>query len=347
MRNFQILLIVFFMFFSVESLYGDQRNYNVGLRHVETLFQPENVKIHMMVWYPSSEQAKKNKVGPFEVYVARNSKVEPGKRDLLLISHGDGGSHLLHRDTALYLAKKGFIVVTILHPHNNYADNSAEGTHQNWVNRPIHISKAIDTLLTHHEFKNVINNKNIAIVGFSAGAYTALSLIGGVADTSNVRAHCEKHPDDSRFCRNYGLSSKNQIELPSKKKNNNTVIKNSHDKRIKAAVLMAPVGVLFIDRKSLSNVKVPVRIYRAEKDKILHFPYHAEFIKDNLPTLPEYIVVKNAGHHSFISPIPERMKSQLGEIAIDPKGFDRKKFHLKMNQEIANFLSRALHNSNY
>jgi hypothetical protein len=57
--------------------------------------------------------------------------------------------------------------------------------------------------------------------------------------------------------------------------------------------------------------------------------------------------VKNAGHHSFISPIPERMKSQLGEIAIDPKGFDRKKFHLKMNQEIANFLSRALHNSNY
>ncbi len=105
---------------------------------------------------------------------------------------------------------------------------------------------------------------------------------------------------------------------------------------------MAPVGVLFTDRQSLSNVKVPVRIYRAEKDEVLHYPYHAEFIRENLPISPDYIVVKNAGHHSFISPIPDYMKSQVGNIGIDPKGFNRWDFHVRMNQEIANFLSRTL-----
>jgi predicted dienelactone hydrolase len=336
MRNFLFVFVVMFMFFIGETLYSAENNYNVGLDHVETSIQPENIKMHMMVWYPTSNITQMTKVGLFEINVARNAEIEHGDRSLVLISHGDGGSHLGHRDTAHYLAKKGFIVVTILHPHNNYTDNAAEGTHQNWVDRPRHMSKAIDTLLEHDKFKAVTNHNSIAVVGYYTGAYTALAIAGGIADTSNIRAHCQNNTDDFRFCKNYGMYSKTEREK------GNTVIKNPGDKRIKALVLMAPVGVLFKDKKSLSNVKIPVRIYRAQKDQILSYPYHAAFIKENLPLPPEYIVVKNAGHHSFISPLPDYMKSKAGEIGIDPEGFDRNYFHERMNREIANFLLQTL-----
>ncbi len=48
-----------------------------------------------------------------------------------MVSHGDGGSHLNHRDTAAYLAKRGYIVAAILHPFNNFLDNFEEGTLKN------------------------------------------------------------------------------------------------------------------------------------------------------------------------------------------------------------------------
>jgi hypothetical protein len=43
-------------------------------------------------------------------------------------------------------------------------------------------------------------------------------------------------------------------------------------------VLLAPVGALFNGKESLTKVNVPIRIYRAEKDQVLSYPYHAEAI---------------------------------------------------------------------
>ncbi len=49
------------------------------------------------------------------------------------------------------------------------------------------------------------------------------------------------------------------------------LIPDTRDPRIKAAVLLAPVGVLFRGGKSLAAVAVPVRICRAEKDMVLRY----------------------------------------------------------------------------
>ncbi len=233
----------------------------------------------------------------------------------------------------------------------NYNDKSsliyrdlaqAEGTLQNWVDRPRHISTVIDTLLSHDEFKEALDTKRIAVIGHSAGAYTALALVGGIPNTATIRIHCTTQADDSLFCRNYGPLSKIRRYFSALTEQEDTLIENVSDARIRAAVLMAPVGVVFSDNQSLSNVRVPLRIYRAEHDDVLRYPYHAEFLKGRLARQPEYIVVKNAGHYSFISPIPENMKHEIEEVASDPTGFDRVQFHTTMNQEIAEFLSRSL-----
>ncbi|MCP4399308.1 MAG: alpha/beta fold hydrolase [bacterium] len=341
-RMFIRILVVLLLLFKGETIYGEQQHYTVGMRHISTSIQPEDVEMHIMVWYPTSEHAQHTKIGPFEMEVVRDANVEPGTRSFIVISHGDGGSHLNHRDTAAYLAKRGYIVAAVLHPHNNYRDNSEEGTYTNLVNRPRQISQAIDTLLNQHVFKETLDPHRIAVIGHSAGAYTALALAGGIPNTATIRVHCNTHHDDPIFCRNFGMLSTIKGYFSPQERWVENVIDNTDDPRIKAAVLMAPVGVLFNDDQSLSNVRVPLRIYRAEHDDVLRSPYHAEFLKEHLSRQPEYIVVNNAGHYSFLSPIPESMKHEIGEVASDPTGFDRVQFHTTMNQEIAEFLSRSL-----
>ncbi len=336
------ILLPFFIFFGAETVYGEQSNFNVGMSHLSTSIQNNEVEMHMMVWYPTLEKTKKIKIGRFEMEVARDAKVKVDNRSLIAISHGSGGSHLGHRDTATYLASKGYIVVAVLHPQNNYKDNSAERTHKNWLNRPRHISVAIDVILRHDEFKDFVDKDRVGIIGHSAGGYTALALIGGKPNSENIRTHCSEHEDDAEFCGRRGILSEIMGYFSSENANGDSIIENTYDHRIKAAVLMAPLGVLFNDEHSLSKVNVPVRIYRAEKDEVLLYPYHAEAVRKKITKKPEYVVVKNAGHYSFIAPFPDGTEDEAGEVAIDPKGFNRTDFHKIMNQEIAEFFSKSL-----
>lgn len=202
----------------------------------------------------------------------------------------------------------------------------------------------LNSILTDNDYKDYINKDRIAVIGHSTGGYTALALVGGIPDLPTINIHCIEHKDDSKFCGIYNsfyLKIKNFFSNQNSEKSH--AIDSLYDQRIKAAVLLAPVGVLFKDKKSLSKVKIPIRIYRAEKDAVLRYPYHAESIKQKLTIIPEYIIVKDAGHYSFLSPFPGNMKNKIGVLAKDPEKFDRIKFHKIMNQEIAEFLFKSLH----
>ncbi len=342
MNNVINILLAFVIFSGVEIAYGEQLNHNVGMRQLSVSIPNSEAAMQMMVWYPTLKKAKTIKMRGIEMEVAEDAKVKVGSRSLIAISHGTGGSNLGHRDTACYLALKGYIVVAVTHPQNNYKNNSSARKRKNWVNRPEHISSAIDTLLNHNEFKKFINKDSIGIIGHSAGGYTALALIGGKGNSDSINSHCSEHSEDTEFCGRPAIFSAIIGFFSSPNPGTNSIIENSQDHRIKAAVVMAPVGVLFNEELSLSEVNVPVRLYRAEKDKVLLYPFHAESVRKKLSNNPEYIIVKNAGHYSFISPFPESLKDRVGEIAMDPKGFNRIKFHKKMNGEIEEFFFKSL-----
>jgi predicted dienelactone hydrolase len=163
-----------------------------------------------------------------------------------------------------------------------------------------------------------------------------LTLLGGIPDLTNIASHCRKHPDDAEFCRSGNPTAPEQQAMT------DTATTGLSDPRFKAGVLLAPVGVPFNSKHSLSSVKAPIRIYRAEKDNVLRYPYHAETVRKNLHNPPEFVEVKDAGHFSFIAQFPEMIRDSVGEVSTDPAGFDRNVFHQQMNREIVEFLSRAL-----
>jgi predicted dienelactone hydrolase len=103
---------------------------------------------------------------------------------------------------------------------------------------------------------------------------------------------------------------------------------------------MAPNAVQFTD-DALARVTVPVLVYAAEKDDLTRVPYHGERLAKTVPRV-ECVLVKGAGHFSFVTSFPTVLKIVAGEGARDPDGFDRDAFHEVMNRDIVGFFNRTL-----
>ncbi len=332
------IILMMLVFLMTAPVFGKELISNVGIRLISTEFPATDSEIKAVLWYPTLVAPKRTMMGPFELNVAKDSKIQKGSYALIVISHGSQGSHMGHRDTAFYLAKRNYFVISILHPRNNFLDDSDGRTTANWINRPLHISTMLDYVLNDNSYKNYIDRERIGVIGFSAGGYTALSLVGGVPDAAAISSHCiENKKNDPIFCGGPDLLYRAANLFSSQ-----TILENTADPRVKAAVLLAPVGVLFKDQQSLSEVNVPLRIYRGGKDKVLQYPHHAESIRQKLVEKPQFVSVKNAGHYSFMAPIQENMKDKIGPIGKDPQGFNRQKFHAVMNREIVQFMSESL-----
>jgi predicted dienelactone hydrolase len=285
------------------------------------------------IWFPTKQVSKIEHFGPFALKIALGAKPANGKFPLVIISHGSGGSLLGHRDTAQFLAENGYIVAALLHPRNNFEDNSDEGTTSNWVNRPKHVISTLDNILRSKKFVRHIDTNKIAVVGHSAGGYTALTLLGAIPDTRQSRLHCQ----------NNGKLDKGYCALGNVNRHQDKKIEGLTDNRFRAAVLLAPVGVLFSSENSLAKVEAPILLYRAEFDKQLNFPFHSELIAKTLASSElSYRTLKNANHFAFIAPFPKRIAKEVGLPAEDRPGFDRRLAHDKINVDILDFLTQAL-----
>lgn len=283
--------------------------------------------IPVSVWYPSEEKSQPTQFGPFEMDIANRAMSAKGLYPLVLISHGTGGTHLGHRDTALYLAKRGYIVAALLHPKDNYQDNSNAGTQQNWVDRPGHLKKVIDYMLQKSDFNGVIDKREVVVVGHSMGGYTALALAGGRINP--------------KFCQDL---EKSPVACKGKttKMNGDKTLDEFYDARVTALVLLAPVGFLF-DFSSLGEIKLPTYLLYAEKDAILSFDKNAKPIIDAMVSQGKFssAAISGAGHFSFITPFPKSLADSVGEAAKDPNGFDRAEMHTQFNPKIYEFLVKS------
>jgi predicted dienelactone hydrolase len=267
----------------------------------------------------------------FEMQVANNAPPAEGKFGLIVISHGAAGLSLNHRDLAIALASDGYVVAAPTHARGKDNDISGVGV---WIGRPKQVSRVIDTLLEDPELGAHIQRDRIGVVGHSNGGYTALVVAGAMPSPAASIAHCREHPDDSKFCSYGGAAAREATRKVGD-------IPDIRDPRVRAIVLMAPNTAPFTD-DALKQVAVPVRVYGAERDDLTLVRYHAERLAKVLPPQTEYVLVKQAGHFSFIASFPGVLKLVAGEAAQDPEGFDRDAMHEVINSEIVDFFDRKL-----
>ena len=278
----------------------------VGSRQLTVKDDLKNISFPVLVHYPTHETSKPIAFGPYTMNVSPDAEIIGKQCPLIIISHGNGGSHLLYRTISTHLAKNGYIVAMLEHYGNNRNNNTLENTTENLVNRPRHVSLTIDFLLSDDWFSKHITQNKMGVIGHSMGGYTALALAGGVPRTPE------------------GL-----------------VVEVASDARIKAIVLLAPGTGWFIH--SLDKVTIPILMLTAEHDPITP-KWNGEIVLKYVPDKSKvtFKEIENAGHFSFLSPFTATMKNAHFLPSTDPVGFDREKFHSQLPTDILDFLNDAL-----
>jgi predicted dienelactone hydrolase len=290
----------------------------------EQVTTPQGVEVG--IWYPAEGPARTVPIGAGVQTVVPDAPLPAGQHALVVISHGTGGAFSSHADTAVALARAGFIVAALTHPGDNWRDQSKASTVED---RPRALSALIDYMLTDWRGHGGVDAGHIAAFGFSSGGFTVLAAAGGRPDLSLVAGHCAAHPAwfDCRL-----LASHPRGALP--------VWTQQGDPRIKALVVAAPALGFTFGRTGLAGVTIPVQLWRADSDEILPAPDYADAVREALPRSPEFHGVPNAGHFDFL--LPCLSPDTVPVICRSAPGFDRTAFHRDFNEQVVRFLSAAM-----
>lgn len=301
------------------------------------------------VFYPAMQTDGESRVGPYLLHATRDAHPVAGAKPLVVISHGHGGSDLGHHDLAVYLASHGFVVATLEHPGDNYHDMGGTGTASVLIGRPIQVKATISLLLADRRWSALIDPDRIGVTGFSAGGYTALLTIGAIPRFDLFVSYCRDHPDDTGSCGTpeFIAALLRQSGQPSVQAYMDAMQEKldrwgtTDDPRVKAAFVMAPLGLVF-DQAGLARVNRPVFLYYGQDDQVLPPRHNALHVASLLRTLSGSRMIPAAGHYVFLSPCSPQLKKEMPELCIDPHGVDRVAVHRQVDADALAFFRKTL-----
>ncbi|VVN91894.1 alpha/beta hydrolase family protein [Pseudomonas fluorescens] len=315
---------------SVQAARGLHPHWSVGFHQLRFLDPLDLQPMGAIAFYPSTGKEHSSLLEGYQVDASEDAKVAIGRFPLLMLSHGNTGTPLALHDLATSLARKGFVVVAVIHPGDNSRDHSRLGTLSNLYGRPIQISEAITATLGDPMLSAFVNADQVGVIGYSAGGETALILSGATPDLDRLRRYCQERPDDRDACNTQGELIADRDDL-----------QPVADPRVRALLLMAPLSLKF-GRHTLADVHVPVLLYSGDGDKLVAFDKNAAALARKLPTAPDFKLLAGAGHFVFMAPCTEEQLAAMPALCTDADGVDRKDIHRTMISEAGRFFSHAL-----
>ena len=233
-------------------------------------------------WYPAAEDSveKGQAIGAaddpwFKLgAAAREAPLAATARcyPVVLLSHGTGGLALGMEWLGRRLAQRGFIALAVNHHGNTDLEvRRPEGFLCLWE-RARDLSVLLDVMAEGGDFAGRLDKDRVFVAGFSAGAYTAMALLGAVTAFSRfepVGLRPAPVPGPREFP---GLADLVPALLA-----RNAVFRDSwsrmsqsyRDERVKAALVCAPGrSILSFSDESLARIQTPVQIVVGGADRI-------------------------------------------------------------------------------
>ncbi|OLS62351.1 alpha/beta hydrolase family protein [Pseudomonas putida] len=330
MRVLRTLLVLSVLGCSLLVQAEPAQHWSVGLHRMSIPDPLDGQPMQVLAFYPSSGQPHVRRIDGYRLNVAAEGPVVMGRFPLLALSHGNTGTPMALHDLASALARRGFVVVAAVHPGDNNKDHSRLGTLSNLYGRPLQISAAITAALDDPLLAPEVSPDQVGMIGYSAGAETALILSGARPDLQRLRRYCQERPLDADACTRHGELVADRADLLPEA-----------DPRIRALLLMAPLSLSF-GRQALSDVKVPSLIYSGDHDQLLAVDKNAEALARKLPVTPNYRRLEGAGHFVFMSPCDDVQRARMPALCNDAEGVDRLGIHLSLQSEASHFFNKAL-----
>jgi predicted dienelactone hydrolase len=317
------------IFVSVGLFFAAMPAQSAGVRFFDILPDTKFRPLTGAVWYPCSTPGQETTVRNRIVQGTRDCLLVGDKLPLVVISHGRAGWFGGHHATAAALADAGFIVAAVDHPGDNSEDQSRVDQLSVLMERPANIKRLVDFLLDSWESAARIDRDRIGLFGFSMGGFTGLVVIGGNPDFRKGLPGCEG--SNFRACEEL-RSAEAPVDLP------------VHDVRIKAAIIADPGPSFFFSTAGLKAINVPLQLWSSDPKLAPNYVSGCcgLGIRSRLPFSPDFYLVSNAVHFSFLPPCSPAEMQDFPRICVDAPGFDRAAFHKDFNAAIIAFFRRHL-----
>lgn len=302
-----------------------------GLGFIEVPADAGGPALTGLVWTPCAAPPSEVALdGGVVLPGVKDCPVAGSRLPLIVMSHGRRGSFLGHVDTAAALADAGFVVAAINHPGDTARDSSRTDEFSVLVERPADMKRLTDFMLGAWKEAAVLDPKQVDLFGFSRGAYTGLVVIGGNPDFGALAPLCDGDAATTPKCQAIrdGL-------VPTEAA--------VHDSRIRAAVLAdPPLYEGLFNRERLANVTIPILLWRSALGGDGVVPASVDTLEQMLPVRPDFRIVPNSSHFSFLAPCPPKLAEAAPILCTDPLGFDRKAFHSAFNDAAVSFFRTHL-----
>ena len=300
------------------------------------------------VWYPSDTQTIVQRLGPFDVNVAKDAPVRDGQYETLLLSHGNGGRFRNHYLTAQALADAGYIVIAPQHKADYLI--GGRSTAQALDHRYIELAMALRSVESDSHFTDHIVPHIVHGVGYSLGGATILLAAGSGFSSQRLVEHCREHgSEDAEYCGNTGklfrvmqyfrhLVQRFQYEIPDLSLPDTSDPFRNQPFINGKAVMVAP-AYQGIDLTSPTSI-AKLMVIAIEGDTIAKPEFQARpLFEAASKDIPSHYQAVPGHHYAFIAPFPKWLTDEEDIlVAKDPEGFDRLKFLMTVNDSIVDFM---------
>ena len=274
-------------------------------------------KITVEIWYPATDDTVSG--GTYTALIrdgvteatltgqaARDATPDTAETfPLVVISHGYPGNRFLLSPMAENLASKGYVVASIDHPDSTYDSQKAFGS--TLVNRPWDQRFVIDSVTAlDGDLGRIIQDDNVAIVGYSMGGYGALIYAGaGVTLLSTTY----------EWGAPQGLLERNLMGTES-----HSALK---DDRVKAIVAFGPWGnnTGFWDAESWAGIDKPLMLIAGEIDDVSQYSA-MRGIFDNTRNTTRHLLTFAQANHNAGAPMPPPVESYAVSDVLGYAPFD-------------------------
>ena len=280
-------------------------------------------ELNVTIWYPAKAGTKVAPVviGPpsrplFEIAdMALDAAPAPGKRPVILLSHGFGGTAENMGWLGAGLAEGGYIVVSVDHPGNNTLDKTLVGAVA-WWERPRDMIAALAAMRQDKTFGPLIDPDKVGVAGFSIGGMTALALAGGRIDPHNYDAFCKAEPGDGvcqpppemadapKIAREDGVRMLGLTEAEAHAGEGGVL------PGVRGVLSIAPPSQMLAPA-SLADIHAPVVLIAGEDDTTVPPAHHAALAAKAIAG-SKLVIVPGVAHYSFMAYCTE-----AGREAID------------------------------
>jgi predicted dienelactone hydrolase len=308
-----------------------------------------------VAWYPASDDAVEEELfsgsspAPWFAFgtAARNAPMPaaPRRYPVVLLSHGTGGAGLGLEWLGRRLAQRGFVAIAINHHGNTGTEPyRPEGFLCLWE-RARDLTVLLDHMEGHAEFADRLDFDRVFVGGTSAGAYTAMALLGAVTKLSRfqpsgpngsfVRGPRE-FPDLASHVA--GLFESSAVFRASWAR----MSASYRDARFRAALVCAPGrSVLGFSEESLALIGTPARIVVGESDAVAPPQECAVWLQRRVRTSALDILPAGAGHYVFVPEATETGRRDGPDVCVDAPGVDRGAIHERVAASAAELFQAA------